>query len=82
MRGLFVVFACALLSVALSGCAAIAIVDTAVGVTTTVVGTTVDVAAGAVDAVTGSSDDEDDVDCDDERNKDLKACKSDKGSKP
>ena len=82
MRSLFVVLMCALFGVGVSGCAAISIVDTAVGVTTTVVGTTVDVAAGAVDAVAGSSDDDDDVDCDDEDNKDLKACKKDEPSKP
>lgn len=44
-----------------AGCAAVAVVDTAVGVTTTVVGTAVDVTGaavgGAVDLVT--SDDED-----------------------
>jgi hypothetical protein len=83
MRSLFVVLACALMGVALPGCAAIAIVDTAVSVTSTVVETTVDVAAGAVDAVAGPSDkDEDDVDCDDEENKELKACKKDEPSKP
>jgi hypothetical protein len=63
----------AFLALALSGCAAITIVDTAVSVTSTVVGTTVDVAAGAVDAVAGSSDD--DVDCDDEDNADEDVCK-------
>jgi hypothetical protein len=81
MRSLVVVFVCALMGVALPGCAAITVVDTAVSVTSTVVETTVDVAAGAVDAVAGSSD-EDDVDCDDEENKELKACKKDEPSKP
>jgi hypothetical protein len=82
MRGLFVVFVCALLGVAVTGCAAITIVDTAVDVTSTVVGTTVDVAAGAVGAVAGSSDDDEDVDCDDEENKEHKACKKEKAAKP
>ena len=44
----------------LSGCAAVAVVDTAVGVTTTVVETTVDVTSaavgGAVDLVAGEED--------------------------
>jgi len=61
----------------LSGCAAMAIVDTAVGVTTTVVDTTVDVAAGAVEAVVGSSEDEEDLDCKDE-DKEKDACKDKK----
>lgn len=65
----------ALFGLSLSGCAAIAVVDTAVGVATTVVGTTVDVAAGAVRTVSGSSTDVDDIDCDDEDNKDEDVCK-------
>jgi len=82
MRSLFVVLVCALIGVALPGCAAIAVVDTAVSVTSTVVETTVDVAAGAVETVAGSSDeDDDDVDCDDEENKELKVCKKDEPSK-
>jgi hypothetical protein len=64
----------AFLALALSGCAAIAVVDTAISVTSTVVETTVDVAAGAVGAVAGSSDD-DDIDCDDEDNAAEDVCK-------
>ncbi|MFK7945316.1 MAG: hypothetical protein AB8B85_20735 [Paracoccaceae bacterium] len=45
-----------------TGCAAVAVVDTAVGVTTTVVGTAVDVTGaavgGAVDLVTSDDDEE------------------------
>lgn len=63
-----------LLTLGLGGCAAIAVVDTAVSVTSTVVSTTVDVAAGAVEAVAGS-DDEDDIDCKDEDNADEDVCK-------
>ena len=51
---------CLLVLYALGGCAAVAVVDTAVGVTTTVVETTVDVTAaavgGAVDLVTPDDD--------------------------
>jgi hypothetical protein len=66
----------------LSGCAAVAVVDTAVSVTATVVETTVDVTAGAVRAVAGSSKDDDEkVDCDDEDNKDKDVCKK-KAEKP
>jgi phage tail tape-measure protein len=65
------------LGLSLSGCAAIAIVDTAVGVTTTVVGTAVDVTgaviSGAAGAVSGSKDEE--PDCDKDENKDKEACK-------
>ncbi|HUF57108.1 MAG TPA: hypothetical protein VMM55_11180 [Thermohalobaculum sp.] len=46
------------LAVALGGCAAVTVVDTAVGVTAKAVGTTVDVAAGAVDVVTPAGDDD------------------------
>jgi phage tail tape-measure protein len=62
----------------LSGCAAIAIVDTAVGVTTTVVGTAVDVTgaviSGAAGAVSGSDEK---PDCSKDENKDKDACKKD-----
>ena len=79
MRNLVVVLACALSGAMLSGCAAIAIVDTAIDVTTTVVGTTVDVAAGAVRTVAGSSDKKDEkVDCADKDNKDKDECKKQK----
>lgn len=68
-----------IMGLALSGCAAIAIVDTAVGVTSTVVGTAVDVTAGAVRAgsraVTGPSKKKE-IDCDDEDNKDEDECKT------
>ena len=61
----------------LSGCAAVAIVDTAVGVTTTVVGTAVDVTgaviSGAAGAVSGSKEEK--PDCDKDENKDKDACK-------
>lgn len=57
-RGVYLIAA----ALALSGCAAVAVVDTAVGVTTTVVGTAVDVTAagveGAVDLATGDDDDD------------------------
>jgi len=80
MRRFVPVIGCLLLGVTLSGCAAIAIIDTAVGVTTTVVGTTVDVAAGAVRTVAGSSGDEEKLDCED-ADKDKDACKK-KQQKP
>lgn len=73
MRAVAVVFL-ALVTIGLSGCAAISVVDAAVSVTSTVVETTVDVAAGAVGAVAGSSDD-DDIDCEDEDNEDEEVCK-------
>ncbi|MCE9520894.1 MAG: hypothetical protein K8S25_00505 [Alphaproteobacteria bacterium] len=79
MRPFVLVAGCLLLGLTLSGCAAIAIVDTAVSVTTTVVGTTVDVAAGAVRTVAGSSDDKK-LDCED-ADKDTDACKK-KQAKP
>lgn len=64
------------LGLTLSGCAAIAVVDTAVSVTTTVVGTAVDVTgaviSGAADAVSGSGDK---PDCGKDENKDKDACK-------
>jgi hypothetical protein len=64
MRGFLVLVACILAGAALSGCAVVSVVDTAVSATATVVGTTVDVAAGAVDTVAGSSDgDDEDLDC-------------------
>jgi hypothetical protein len=67
----------AVLGLSLSGCAAVAIVDTAVGVTTTVVGTAVDVTgaviSGAADAVSGSKDEK--LDCSKDENKDKEACK-------
>lgn len=73
------VSACVLAAIGLglSGCAAIAIVDTAVGVTTTVVGTAVDVTgaviSGAAGAVGGSGDEK--PDCSKEENKSKDACK-------
>ena len=45
------------LAAGLGGCAAVTLVDTAVGVASKAVGTTVDVAAGAVDAVVPDGDD-------------------------
>lgn len=63
---------------ALTGCAAIAIVDTAVGVTATVVGAAVDVGGAVVstaaDAVKPSGDSK--PDCSKESNKDKDACKN------
>jgi hypothetical protein len=50
------------LLVSLSGCAAVAVVDTAVSVTATTVETAVDVTAGAVDLVIPDSDDDPDED--------------------
>lgn len=43
----------------LAGCAAVTVVDTAVGVAATAVETTVDVAAGTVDLVIPDGDDDD-----------------------
>ena len=72
--------AVAVLALALSGCAAVDVVDTAVSVTSTVVKTTVNVAASAVDTVAGSSSkDEDKPDCAD-KDKDKDVCK--KAEKP
>lgn len=46
----------ALMATLVSGCAVVAVVDTAVSVTATLVETTVDVAAGVVDAVIPDAD--------------------------
>ena len=81
----------ALLAVAVSGCAVISVVDTAVSVTSTVVGTTVDVAAGAVSAVAGSSSkkekaedcnpsDKSEDDMSDDEKKDMADCKANKSN--
>lgn len=75
MRGLVGVLVVLVAGAMLSGCAAVAVVDTAVSVTSTVVGTTVDVAGSAISAVVGSSKDEDEIDCDDEDNKEEDVCK-------
>lgn len=45
-----------LLTLGTSGCAVVAVVDTAISVTATVVETTVDVAAGVVDLVVPDAD--------------------------
>lgn len=47
------------LAASLGGCAAVTVVDTAVGVAATAVGTTVDVAAGVVDLAVPDGDDRD-----------------------
>jgi hypothetical protein len=74
MRAVLSIVFGALLAATLAGCAAISLVDTAVSVTSTVVETTVDVTAGAVDAVAGSSEDGEELDCED-ADKDKDACK-------
>ena len=75
MRPIEVVFVVGLASAALSGCAAVTVVDTAVSVTSTVVKTAVDVTAGAVEAVAGPSSKSDDKpDCTD-KDKDKDVCK-------
>jgi hypothetical protein len=76
MRSLLVLTLAVFAGPALSACAVISVVDTAVGVTATAVSTTVDVAAGAVDVIAGSSDD-DKPDCEDE-DKDKDVCKDKK----
>ncbi|HAH09424.1 MAG TPA: hypothetical protein DCL54_02480 [Alphaproteobacteria bacterium] len=67
--------AAVVMGLSLTGCAAVAVVDTAVGVTTTVVGTAVDVTGAvistAADAVTPSEK----PDCSKAENKDKDACK-------
>ena len=82
MRPIAVFLAVGLGALALSGCAAVTVVDTAVSVTSTVVTTAVDVTAGAVDAVAGPSSKSDTKpDCAD-KDKDKDVCKKAVPEKP